>query len=159
MKRFIAHRGVFDGNYSDKENRIETIVHALRCGYEVEVDVRLFNGEIYLGHDEPQEKISDLWESMRKGVDWLGYGNIWYHCKDSGSMDYFNRSNVSNYFFHNTDDFTLTSKGFIWTANLVGCYPNNTIVVAKNKEDTLSQFETNCAGICSPYIGELTYAP
>ncbi|RLI47014.1 hypothetical protein DRO61_08515 [Candidatus Bathyarchaeota archaeon] len=155
MKRLIAHRGITDGNYSGKENLIHTIMESLSKGYEVEVDVRIYKGELYLGHDERQEKVSDLWSSMTRNGMWLE-SNLWYHCKDSGSMDYFNKSSISNYFFHDTDDFTLTSKGFIWTANLVGCYPNNTIVVAKNKEHTLSQSETNCYGICSPFIGVLS---
>ena len=159
MKRFIAHRGITDGNYSDRENKVDTIIQALRYGYEVEVDVRLFNGEIYLGHDEPQEKLSKLWNRMRTGIDWIPYGGLWYHCKDSGSLDYFKKLNMYNYFWHDQDNFTITSKGHIWTADLCGCYPVDTFVVVKNKDDLVSQSETNCAGICSPFIGELVNVP
>jgi glycerophosphoryl diester phosphodiesterase len=159
MKRLIAHRGVVDGDYSGKENTIDSIISCLRSGYEVEVDVTFKDGVLYLGHDEPQEKLTDLWLAMRSQTTWIPYSGIWYHCKDSGSMDYFKREGIHNYFFHDLDGFTITSKGHFWTADLIGCYPVDTFVVAKTFEDTMSQIGTNCAGICSPFVGKIVNIP
>lgn len=155
MKRLIAHRGIIDGNYSGKENRVETIINAMNLGYEVEVDVHLYENELWLGHDAPQEPLRLLLNESD-----LSNFYIWFHCKDSGSLDFFQRaySASAQYFWHDKDEFTITSIGNVWTANLAGCYPERTIVVAKNKSDALSQLETNCFGICSPYVGELHVA-
>lgn len=57
-------------------------------------------------------------------------------------------------FWHQEDDYTLTSKGYIWT------YPNRpicsrSIIVCKTLEDTLNYSKTNVHGICSDYVGVL----
>ena len=55
--KIISHRGNLNGVDSKNENKPETIVKALDLGFDVEIDIRVINGEIYLGHDEPQYKI------------------------------------------------------------------------------------------------------
>ena len=153
MKRLIAHRGVIDGNYSGKENTIASIISSLKQGYEVEVDV-IFDGDtFYLGHDRPQERLQDLWNNMRLQRSWLPYSGIWYHCKDDGSLDYFKKQGIHNYFFHDLDGFTMTSKGHFWTADIQMRYPVDTFVVAKTIGDTHELLKTNCSGICSPFVG------
>lgn len=157
MKRLIAHRGITDGNYSGKENLIYTIMETLDKGYEVEADIQCYNGILYLGHDERQEPLDGLINEIERHIGLWGYHSwIWYHCKDKDTLSHFvKRKSLDNYFWHDVDKFTLTSKGYVWTADLSDSYPDRTVVVVKNKEDTLSQFETDCFGICSPFVGEL----
>ena len=151
-KRLIAHRGVWDGEYDDKENRIETIIDSLQLGYDVEVDVCSYKGRLYLGHDEPQEPIKYLWDYC------LDSRNIWYHCKDLVSLEAFSQTKEPfNFFWHDEDSFTLTSHGNIWTAKLAERYPaHKTVIVVKEKDRIFEQYKTNCFGICSSFVGELT---
>lgn len=57
--KLIAHRANINGRVKEKENRLEQIKYCISSGYDVEIDVRYFNNEIYLGHDEAQQKISE----------------------------------------------------------------------------------------------------
>ena len=50
----VAHRGNTRGRKPSEENSPEYVQEALSKGFHVEVDVRLFNEEWYLGHDDPQ---------------------------------------------------------------------------------------------------------
>ena len=49
----IAHRGNLYGPDPERENTIEVISEALALGYDVEIDIWLVDGKLYLGHDEP----------------------------------------------------------------------------------------------------------
>ena len=54
---YIAHRGNTEGP-SGMENHPDHIAKALDQGYDVEVDVRIIDGEMFLGHDKPQYEVS-----------------------------------------------------------------------------------------------------
>ena len=73
--KIISHRGNIKGPQPDKENRPSYIDCAIGNGYQVEIDVNLRDGELWLGHDEPQYKINHKWIDER--ADYL-----WLHCKD-----------------------------------------------------------------------------
>ena len=55
--KVISHRGNIKGSIPDKENRPSYIDCAIGNGYDVEIDIRMIGGELWLGHDEPQYKI------------------------------------------------------------------------------------------------------
>lgn len=138
----ISHRGNINGRSELYENNPNYIDSAIKKGYDVEVDIWLSNGNFYLGHDNPQYEISLDWLSERKD-------NLWIHCKDIGSIEKFNILNDNyNYFWHQEDTVTLTSKNFIWA------YPGNQPI--KNSISVLPElFNDNtseCIGICSDYI-------
>ena len=50
MIKYIAHRGNINGP-STKENHPEQIIKCIQMGYDVEIDIRYINYNIYLGHD------------------------------------------------------------------------------------------------------------
>lgn len=138
----ISHRGNINGRSELYENNPNYIDSTIKKGYDVEVDIWLSNGNFYLGHDNPQYEISLDWLSERKD-------NLWIHCKDIGSIEKFNILNDNyNYFWHQEDTVTLTSKNFIWA------YPGNQPI--KNSISVLPElFNDNtseCIGICSDYI-------
>tara|TARA_B100001996_G_scaffold342325_1_gene296877 strand:- start:1647 stop:2093 length:447 start_codon:yes stop_codon:yes gene_type:complete len=139
----IAHRGNTLGPDKDNENSPGYISEALKKGFDCEVDLRLDQSseDFYLGHDEKQYQIS---------MDWLieNKENLWIHCKDFFSLNKLNSVDLDlNYFWHENDRFTLTSKGYIWT------YPDN--LISKNSvivslDDSMPDEE--CYGICSDYV-------
>ena len=58
--------------------------------------------------------------------------------------------NFLDYFWHQEDDFTLTSKGFVWT------FPGKEVGVKSVLVDLNGDnVDQECYGICSDYVGKL----
>lgn len=136
----ISHRGNISGPNPDRENSEKYINEALSLGYDVEIDVWGDN-KIWLGHDEPQYEtsISFLMNNFR---------NLWIHCKNLDAIDILSEFKVFNYFWHEDDDYTLTSKNFVWT------YPgkrvcNKSVLVVDDARTYAGQI---CFGLCSDYL-------
>jgi hypothetical protein len=145
--RLISHRGNIDGPNPEQENNPSYVEHALILGYDVEVDVRVKDGKLYLGHDEPQYPLD---------IDWLQRyaGRLWLHCKDVEVMSKFAeldpRGGNIHYFWHETDKITLTSKGYMWV------YPGNqpikggiAMLPEINGEDVSQSY-----GVCSDFVSK-----
>jgi hypothetical protein len=137
----ISHRGNIDGKIENLENSPVYIDQSLSLGYDVEIDVWVVEGVLFLGHDKPQYGITQDWLNKR-------YEHLWIHCKNVESVEWFNMIGGFNYFWHQEDTLTLTSNGFIWV------YPGNQPI--KNSISVLPEmFNDNiseCIGICSDYI-------
>jgi hypothetical protein len=138
----ISHRGNIDGENKNKENTPNYIDNAILEGYDVEVDVWCKDGNIYTGHDSPISKIDLKWILDR-------CDKLWIHIKNIECLEYFKPFDEINYFWHQTDDVTLTSKGFFWT------YPGKMLTrysIAVLPE--MEKFENVdiAYGICSDYI-------
>ena len=147
--KLISHRGNTDGPNPLEENRPEYIDLALKMGYDVEIDLRLDGHEFYLGHDEGQYCVPMLWLVERKD-------NLWIHCKDLNSLSNLSNSLVNfNYFWHQNDDFTLTSKKYIWTYPGKQFSLNSIIVVPESNtplENLIDILDYDCFGVCSDYL-------
>jgi hypothetical protein len=141
MKVLISHRGNVNGSNPHLENRMDYIDAALMLGYDVEIDVWYHNSNIYLGHDYPQH-ISDIdWFNFRKEY-------IWIHCKNIQAIEYFHKTDF-NYFWHEADYLTITSKGYLWVHS--GKQPIvNGIHVMPSEYDDVSM----CYGICSDTVSK-----
>lgn len=141
----ISHRGNLTGKQPHKENHPNYITEAFIAGYDVEVDVWVKDGSLFLGHDEPQYEVSQKF---------LENKHFWLHAKNSEALNYFIKHGYGmNYFWHDNDDYTLTSKGYVWA------YPGksiitNTIAVLPER-DSISAFtmmKDKVTGICSDVI-------
>lgn len=147
--KLISHRGNLTGSNPIRENSIDYIEDAIFEGFDVEIDLRVEDDICYLGHDEPQYTVTMEW--MRKYKDVL-----WIHCKNLNALEKLSNSSVKfNYFWHQEDDYTLTSRNYIWT------YPGKSytlrsVVVMPEWEKNVDQFvdlrSYNCYGICSDYV-------
>lgn len=138
--KLISHRGNIKGSKPRLENNPEYINRALKHGYDVEVDVRFHRGSFYLGHDKPQYRVSNKFLKNKK---------IWCHAKNLQAFEKLKKIK-SIYFWHQNDDYALTSNGYFWT------YPgkkisNNSIYVQIGRKKLK---DIKCAGICSNYISE-----
>ena len=140
----ISHRGNINGKDESKENKPSYIVDAIRKGYNVEVDFWYDNGKFVLGHDEPQYSIPiDFIENY--------YRYLWIHCKNHDALSKLveiDKGGVYfNYFWHDTDDVIITSKGYMW-AN-PGTYIEGSIaVMPEYKKDEIE----GRLGVCSDFI-------
>ena len=102
---YISHRGNVDGPVKDKENNIDHIQKALNKGFEVEVDVRFNKNKFFLGHDYDQFEVDK---------EFLLNDKIWCHAKTTEALIELDKIKA-HYFWHQEDDYTITSRGFIWT--------------------------------------------
>ena len=140
----ISHRGNIDGKIPEKENHPNYIDATLGSGYDVEVDVWYIDGKIMLGHDNPQYEVNLRWFTDR-------INKLWVHCKNMESLVYLRDCGYDiNYFWHQTDDVILTSKGFLWV--YPGKQPiNNSIAVLP---ELFNDDIKECIGVCSDFINK-----
>ena len=139
----ISHRGNLNGK-SNMENRPRHINKALWQGFDVEIDVWYIDDEFWLGHDIPQYKIEE---------NFLENPRLWCHAKNIDTLYKMTSNSLIHCFWHQDDDVTLTSRGYLWT------YPGKqltkkSICVLPEFEDKKSKviLPKNVAGICSDFI-------
>lgn len=142
--KLISHRGNISGPNPQKENHPNYILNALNKGYEVEIDV-WYTNKFMLGHDKPQYEFPfDLLEKF--------YTKLWVHCKNiEAIVKLKNNPELNsrlNYFWHENDTVTLTSKGHIWAYPGKQPINNSIAVMPEISNDNITQ----CKGICSDYI-------
>lgn len=115
-RKLISHRGnLYASDYSGNpfENTPDYIDNAIRRGFDVEIDVRVNKGIIFLGHDTmitpiPLQYLRDRYEYL------------WIHLKNHEAVNFFLNSveqSLYNYFWHEDDTLSITSKGYIWTSD------------------------------------------
>lgn len=105
----ISHRGNTEGSDPPLENHPNQIDRCIsEHSMNVEVDVRFIDGEWYLGHDSAQYNVSKQWLILRSNF-------LWLHCKNIEAMCALQNDVLDlHYFWHETDQYTITSKGWIW---------------------------------------------
>ena len=140
--RLISHRGNTNGCVVELENRPEYVDNAICLGFDVEIDIWMVDENFYLGHDQPQYQIEVGW------LDSRSY-KLWVHCKNIKALSFFNHYDCNiNYFWHEEDTITLTSKNFIWAYPGKQPIQNSIAVLPELYNDDTSQ----CIGLCSNYI-------
>lgn len=148
--RLISHRGNIEGKSEKLENNPGYIFDAIMAGYEVEIDLRLINGRWYLGHDIPQYEVGEgfIYDLASREKIWTHIKNVEALSAVTGDKRYISW----NYFWHQSDDYTITSKNYIWA------YPGKKLV--KNSICVLPEianYDTievkECLGVCSDYVG------
>jgi hypothetical protein len=109
--RLIAHRGLVSGvSKGHIENHPEQVNFALMLGYDAEIDVRYIEGMWFLGHDKPDYQVP---------YQFILQKNLWLHCKNLEALEELTQrcrdTTWPNFFWHQEDDYTITSHGHIWT--------------------------------------------
>ena len=102
---YISHRGNIFGPNKKEENKIYYINNAIKLGFDVEIDVWFYKDNFYLGHDEPLYRVKK---------NFILKKNFWCHAKNFEALINLKKINA-NYFWHQNDDYVLTSSGYIWT--------------------------------------------
>lgn len=135
--KLIAHRGNISGRQINYENQPDYIESSIRKGFDAEIDVWFQDG-LYSGHDYPEFEMDfDFLLEFHK--------SLWVHCKNIEALETLSSIQQLNVFWHQEDDYTLTSKGFIWT------YPHKKICKKSVIVCDTSQYSKyqNCFGVCS----------
>jgi len=144
--KYISHRGNLNGPNPVRENAPDYIGEAIAAGFEVEMDLRMVGGHLYLGHDYPQYRVATSW------IDhWQD--KLLLHIKDTASLNYvmMNRSKW-HYFCHEHDRFTFTSQECVWLHDLSLQASLTTIVPLISRELLASYKNREVYAICSDYV-------
>ena len=137
--KLISHRGNINGKIPLRENEPAYINLAMLSGYDVEIDVWWVDNEFWLGHDEPQYKTTPTFLMNEK---------FWCHAKNLPAILEMKKYPNIHYFWHQEDDITLTSKGYIWAHP--GMQPlSNSIAVLP---ELYNEKVLGCVGVCSDYV-------
>jgi len=143
----ISHRGNISKKDLSKENHPTYIDNAIEKGFDVEIDIWFINNEFFLGHDNGEYKIDFEWIYKRKS-------KLWVHCKNILAVEELGDKSKNalyselNFFFHDRDDLTLTSNGFLWVYPGKQPINNSIAVLPELYNDDLN----SCIGICSDVI-------
>lgn len=140
----ISHRGNLSGRRPEQENRLSYIDQAIVSGFDVEIDLREYEGMLYLGHDKPDHATDLEWLITRAD-------HLWIHTKDFASLSILSGTSL-RYFYHESDNHTIISNGLIWCHDINHC-DNKCIIPLMSLQDIKScKNINNVAGICSDYI-------
>jgi len=133
----ISHRGNINGRKPQLENGERYCQEAIDAGYNVEIDV-WYTDTWWTGHDRPQYRVDE---------DFFLKEEVWCHAKNIEAL-YRLLKLKAHCFFHQNDNVTLTSKGFVWTSPTQQLTDKSICVLPElQRIDTIL-----CAGICSDFI-------
>jgi hypothetical protein len=140
-KILISHRGNLNGPNIKLENNPEYVCEAYKKGYHVEIDVWKIKSKWYLGHNRAQYGPINY--------DFLLKPKLWLHAKNGDAFYHLIKNKCVNVFWHTTEDWILTSRGFIWTHPKKMLYPDSICVMPENGYTGKIK---KCYGICSDFI-------
>lgn len=134
----ISHRGNLYGADRTKENHPDYIKKAMINGYQVEIDVWYIDSKYYLGHDSPSYQVEKSFLSDKM---------LWCHAKNKDALFEMMKNGDIHCFWHQEDNYTITSKGVVWVYPGVDPIPGSVVVCDKKIPN--GKF----SGVCSDYIG------
>ena len=141
---FIAHRGNTAGQNLARENHPCYINEALEKGFDAEIDVWYKREKFWLGHDNPQHEVEEVFLENEK---------LWCHAKDIETFQRLLQNDKIHCFFHQEDDVTLTSRKIMWT--FPGCQlTDSSICVMPERVNQAYKDIMGALGICSDFIGD-----
>ena len=147
--KFIAHRGNTVGPQPSFENKIHYIQEARDQGYQVEIDLQLVSGVLYLGHDDPQERFP---------LAWAESDDFFCHAKTPEAFGVLLKLGA-NTFYHENDPVTLTSRQLIWC--FPGVHPVDPHAIWLSLQDIPvpdTALMSNIYGICGDYASVVDQA-
>lgn len=144
----IAHRGNLEGPNPATENHPDQIRKCLDLGFNVEIDLWRDGEKLFLGHNNPHYGVDVLYLDKLVSTK-----KIWIHAKNDQALMWLKKEPNYNFFWHQTDNFTLTSQRWIWA------YPGITIpdvehfTIAVLPEDVNLKDEEvrKFKGVCTDY--------
>jgi hypothetical protein len=138
----ISHRGNTNGCFESWENEPTYIDLAIKKGFDVEIDVWYKANIFFLGHNSPNYGVHFSFINERAS-------KLWVHCKNIEAVVFLaSFTNDINYFWHENDTLTLTSKKYIWGYPGKQPIKNSIAVKPELYNDNISE----SIGICSDFI-------
>jgi len=144
----IAHRGLTNGPNPTLENSPTQITNSINLGFDCEIDFWKIYNKFFLGHDEPQYEVDE---------SFFFDSSMWIHAKNIQALEWLTglTNKNLNFFWHQSDDYTITSKGYIWTYP-GKIYTDKSICVMPEQFLSIEKsLDLKCYGICSDYVDNL----
>ena len=142
--KFISHRGNIQGKEKEKENLPQRIEECLELGLDVEIDVWTVSGDFLLGHDSPDYLVP---------IAFLQREGIWCHAKNVEALIALVPDPKVHCFWHQEDDYTITSRGFVWVYPGKNLIKGSICVMPERANYSYEQLRL-CSGICSDNIAD-----
>jgi len=144
--KIISHRGNLNGIDEQRENNPIFIDECIQFGFDVEIDLRVKNKTLYLGHDYAQYPISIEWLLERKQ-------NLWIHIKEYEALKSILKFKKElNFFCHESDKYTLLSNGLVWCHDLENIMDENCIIPLLSIEQIRNYDQKDFFGVCTDYV-------
>lgn len=142
----IAHRGNTAGPNPHLENKPSYIDEAISSGYFAEIDLWFRENYLFLGHDSPDYLIDLSWLIKRST-------HLYIHAKDLLTVMFLKNLNFKlNFFFHQNDECTITSKGEIWIHPESKPFKGSIFVMPELSSVSLEEIkESECFAICTDF--------
>ena len=140
----IAPRGLLEGPDKSIENKPEQILKAIDAGFDVEIDLWVVNSEIWLGHDAPQYLVPASFIERHSLY-------LWIHAKNLAALRWL-LDTKCRYFWHENDQFTLTSNQKIWSFPTSELTAHSIQLLPELADQALDNVNINCYGVCSDYV-------
>jgi len=141
----ISHRGNIDCIIPERENTPIYIDKAILSGYDVEMDVRLIDGKLFLGHDTPDYEVSLEWLLERKI-------HLWVHTKNFAALNYLINKELRT-FYHQKENHTIINNcNLIWSHELSEANEKSIIPLLSQEDITKRPIPQNVYGICSDFV-------
>lgn len=145
----ISHRGNIDAVRPWYENDPAYIDEAIESGYNVEIDIRFIDNELYLGHDTPDYKINLIWLLDRTD-------KIWIHTKNFGALHYLINKNLKTFYHQKENHTIINNSNLIWSHELSEANEKSIIpLISLNDIKNNYNIINNVYGICSDYVENL----
>ena len=144
----ISHRANINGIEKHRENNPRYIDECIELGFDVEIDLRVKNNQLYLGHDYAEYEISLDWLLKRKE-------SLWVHIKEYDALikilDY---KQQIRFFCHESDKYTLLSNGLVWCHDLTNKMNENCIIPLLSYEQVANYNQESFYAVCTDYVYE-----
>lgn len=140
--KLISHRGNLSGPNPEYENKPSYVEEALSLGYDVEIDVWVNKNSFYLGHDKATHLVSKVF---------LQNQSLWCHAKNGRALQKMLENDI-HCFWHQNDTYTITSRGYIWTADIYAYLSERTIIMDAGQKKRSIFFPEKVGGFCSDWI-------
>jgi hypothetical protein len=146
--KIISHRANLDGIDKERENNPLYIDDCITKGFDVEIDLRAKDDNLFLGHDHAEYKINIEWLLERKE-------NLWIHVKEYEALNMLMPFiDKLKYFCHENDKFTLLSNGYIWSHDLKNKMNNKCIIPLLSKQQVEEYNQDGFYAVCTDYVYE-----
>lgn len=145
----ISHRGNITGRIPDSENRPSYIQDTITLGYDVEIDIRMKEGELYLGHDYAQYRVELGWLLEKRN-------KLWIHTKDFESLDLLIDKGLKIFFHEQERQTIINNTNLIWSHDL-GSVSSKSIIPLLDLEsiNEYGYLTQDVYGVCSDYLQEV----
>lgn len=149
MIKLISHRGNIESINPYLENTQSYIQSAIDLGYDVEIDVRRIDCDLFLGHDTPDQRAPLDWLLERKN-------NLWIHAKNFQALSYLINCDL-RVFYHQKENHTIINNcNLIWSHELSEADKNSIIpLLSVNDLMNFNFITTDVYGICSDFVSML----